>query len=269
MFPRNPTPLSVSLSLLLLSSAAPAASAAQAVFTEVRGTVTIRPSEKGPEVPAKVGTFLSEGGIVRAGKGGRAVLETFEGASLTVSPETEFSLARYEERRGDRRVRVHLAVGRLLAKVRELWSPSSSFEIEAGGVVCGVRGTEFSVDYDGKNKVLLEVLKGTVFADAKEGLRDYLEGSRVQFLRGAFDKQFRGPEPRRRGNAPEGKRPGRPFSMPGGRLPGGKWSALRDLKGQFTSFRDFSADSAFVDPSLEGAVRLNIRMGIPAAEDAP
>jgi ferric-dicitrate binding protein FerR (iron transport regulator) len=45
--------------------------------------------------------------------------------------------------------RLKLLGGRILAQVQKLNESRSTFEVEAGGVVCGVRGTAFEVDLRG------------------------------------------------------------------------------------------------------------------------
>jgi hypothetical protein len=45
--------------------------------------------------------------------------------------------------------RLKLSFGKVLSQVEKLASSHSSFEVEAGGVVCGVRGTAFEVSADG------------------------------------------------------------------------------------------------------------------------
>jgi len=50
------------------------------------------------------------------------------------------------------------------ARVKKLTTSSSVFEIQAGGVVAGVRGTVFGVDYDkAKNVVNAQTFEGSIF----------------------------------------------------------------------------------------------------------
>lgn len=47
--------------------------------------------------------------------------------------------------------RLKLVFGKVLSQVEKLGSSHSTFEVEAGGVVCGVRGTAFEVSAEGSN----------------------------------------------------------------------------------------------------------------------
>jgi hypothetical protein len=71
--------------------------------------------------------------------------------------------------------------------VNKLFSSRSSFEIEAGGVVCGVRGTKYSVFYDpSTGKVDVAVTEGTVWSTADGHTQEFHGGQGGSYLNGIF-----------------------------------------------------------------------------------
>jgi hypothetical protein len=70
-----------------------------------------------------------------------------------------------------------MAFGKLKTIIHKLATSNSSFEIESGGVVTGVRGTTFEVDYD-KDKDLhtTKTYDGTVFSRANGKETDVKKG---------------------------------------------------------------------------------------------
>jgi hypothetical protein len=82
----------------------------------------------------------------------------------------------------------HLGLGKVFAFVSKLMNAKSSFEIEAGGVICGVRGTEFSVGVDPDTKrVDLNVYQGTVAASAGGSTHFFTGGQQGLFQNGHWD----------------------------------------------------------------------------------
>jgi hypothetical protein len=89
----------------------------------------------------------------------------------------------------DKVLHFKLLVGKLMATVEKLASSQSSFEVEAGGVVCGVRGTEYSMQYDpATNKVNVQVLEGTVWVQAGNNNYTYGAGQGGSFTNGNPDQ---------------------------------------------------------------------------------
>jgi FecR protein len=132
------------------------------------GTVQIKSAAGRKMRPGHAGSSVSEGESVITGKDSTAVLSLFDGSQLTVSPDTDFRLVKSRKPSvRDKILQFKLFVGKLLAQVKKLASSQSSFEIEAGGVVCGVRGTKYSMAYDpDTGKVNVVVLDGTVWVGA-------------------------------------------------------------------------------------------------------
>ena len=78
--------------------------------------------------------------------------------------------------------RLKLAVGKVLAQVEKLGSSRSTFEVEAGGVVCGVRGTAFEVSAEGTN----------VQDSTYEGAVEMKAGAKAQMVPADHHMEFSG-----------------------------------------------------------------------------
>jgi hypothetical protein len=155
-----------------------------ASFIAVKGKVEVR--QKGKKTRSAVkGANAAAGHRVVVGKGGEATLRFFEGSELRLNAGSDVTLTRLSRSTPDKHLKFKLWAGKVLAKVRKLTTPRSSFEIEAGGVVCGVRGTEYSVAYDPATDQLdLFVLEGEVWASVGNDTFQYGPGSHGQFIDG-------------------------------------------------------------------------------------
>jgi hypothetical protein len=78
--------------------------------------------------------------------------------------------------------RLKLVAGKVLSQVEKLASSHSTFEVEAGGVVCGVRGTAFEVSNDGS----------TITDSTFEGKVEMLTGSKNQTVAVDQHSEFSG-----------------------------------------------------------------------------
>ncbi len=139
----------------------------QGIFTSVSGKVKVKTKKGHKTKTAKKEMTVFEGDRIIAGDDGKATLRLFDGSSLDISPKTEFVLSKIRKSDDNgKTLSFKLVVGQLLAAVEKLTTSNSSFEIEAGGVVCGVRGTKFSMQCDGKSKpeVQLHVFEGVVYS---------------------------------------------------------------------------------------------------------
>ncbi len=127
----------------------------QGVLTLVNGKVQIKSKSGKKTRTAKKNATVVEGERIVTGTSAQATLQLFDGSELSISPKTDFQLTKLQKPSAeDKVIQFKLFVGRLFASVKKLASSRSSFEIEAGGVVCGVRGTKFAFEFDpGKNHV--------------------------------------------------------------------------------------------------------------------
>ncbi|HVZ79195.1 MAG TPA: FecR family protein [bacterium] len=179
-----------------------------AVLTSVSGKVTVR--RKGKTVVLHRDAKVHEGETLATSQDSNATLRFFDGSEVQVKPGTKFTLVKVEkDGPEDKVLKFKLLLGRLFASVQKLSSSRSSFEIEAGGVVCGVRGTQYEVGYDGQEKVDLFVKEGNVWAKAGGSIFQYGAGSESHFRGGHLDI------PRNPGNGRDHDKKGKGHEPPG------------------------------------------------------
>lgn len=160
----------------------------QGIFTAVKGKVEVKTKKGHKAKTAEKDLTVFEGDRVITQDKSSATLRFFDGSTLDISPNTEFVLSKMQkptDTNRDKILQFKLIVGQLLAAVQKLTTSKSSFEIEAGGVVCGVRGTKFSFCCNGNHiipQVQLKVIEGTVYAIDTNGNKFFFHaGSFVQF----------------------------------------------------------------------------------------
>ncbi|GEM_PF-2477107 len=143
----------------------------QGIFTQVQGDVQVRAGKNQKAEKAQKDLVVVEGDRIISRDNSSAVLRLFDGSEITISPQTDFVLSKLQRSpKKDKFLQFKLFVGKLAAEVKALTTAQSSFEIESGGVVCAVRGTQFTVDIDPRqHTVQLNVIEGTVWAKAKGG----------------------------------------------------------------------------------------------------
>ncbi len=173
------------LSGSVLAADLPASSnTTQAIFTKVQGKVQVLvPNHKKPK-KAQKDLVVTQGDRIVTQADSSAVLRLFDGSELRVDPQTEFVLSEMKKPSDeDKNFKFSLFVGKLAAVVKKLTSASSSFEIEAGGVVCGVRGTQFEMGYNPhKNSVSLNVMEGSVWARSNGGAEHVFRAGQQQIF---------------------------------------------------------------------------------------
>lgn len=137
----------------------------QAVYTveEISGKVWFLPAGAKEEIHAEIGDELEAGDRLRAEKNARAVLWSEDGIALQISDGGDFLFERNvkDEKEG---LQNHLKLfwGSIVAKVNALKESRLNFEIEAGGVVTGVRGTVFEVGVAEGDEVTTAVYEGEI-----------------------------------------------------------------------------------------------------------
>jgi hypothetical protein len=131
-------------------------------MAQIQGSVTVVSGGVSQEAVSLQG--LKENDRVVTGKDGKAYLEFQNGGIVEVGPSTDATVSTLDVSGSDFKARFLLAWGGLKAKVKKLTGASSIFEINAGGVVAGVRGTIFGVDYDpAKKQVAAKTYEGSIF----------------------------------------------------------------------------------------------------------
>ncbi len=175
--------------MLILISSSPVFAMTEAIFTSVSGKVEIK-GHKGHMLRiAEKNTTVVEGERITTGPHSQAQLQFFDGSQMIVSPGTDFWLEKLQKpAANDKVLQFKLEFGKLVAKVQKLISAKSSFEIDAGGVACGVRGTEYSMFYDPKSgKVDVLVLDGTVWATGNGQTQTLGAGQGGSFINGKWN----------------------------------------------------------------------------------
>ena len=153
----TPTPRHVNLPPLFLA--------------EVKGEVTLlhAGSKKKVDPPQK----LDAGDEIVTGKDATAYLELESGGVIEIAPNSDMKIKDLNINPDSFMARFQMAFGRFKATIHKLTLAHSVFEIEAGGVVTGIRGTVFEVDYDQQKKVeTTKTFEGTVYTqvNGKENL---------------------------------------------------------------------------------------------------
>jgi hypothetical protein len=163
----------------------------QGIFTDVQGKVEVKAKKGHKTKVAKKDLTVFEGDRIITTDGSSAKLKLFDGSSLEIAPKTEFILSKLQKpAENEKVIKFKLIVGQLLAAVEKLTTSKSAFEIEAGGVVCGVRGTKFSMNCDGKSKpqVQLHVFEGVVYTVDGHGNKYFFHpGPPIKFVNSVTD----------------------------------------------------------------------------------
>ncbi len=98
------------------------------------------------------------------GKDSKAYLEFQAGGTIEVGPDSDMKISQLEVNPNSFKARFMMAFGKMKTVIHKLTTSSSVFEVEAGGVVSGVRGTTFEVGYDqDKREAATKTYDGTVY----------------------------------------------------------------------------------------------------------
>ena len=152
---------------------------------EGTGQVQIQKTDTQDWINAKEGDLLEEGDSLKVGPGSSAILTLKDDTFIHVGENSTFSVKQLAEQ-GDKGFlsRLVLEAGRILSDVRKnLDATQSSFEVESGGIVCGVRGTVFDVSKTGDN-VETTTHEGTVQVQGSNGTQMVKAGETCHCLRG-------------------------------------------------------------------------------------
>jgi hypothetical protein len=226
-------------------------------FLSVKGKVQVK-NTSGDLRSAKTGIKVTQEERVVTGKDAEATLQFFDGSQVALKPGTEFQLVKLEKPSAEDKVlQFKILVGGLLAKVKKLSTSRSSFEIEGGGVVCGVRGTEFSMRLDSAQHLALHVSSGSVYAKTGGHTVLFNAGDTGRFTNGKAD-----PSPANKGDKQGLKEgpPGKPLSQD---------PALKDLKAQFVKGLQTNHDNAFTDPAVGGLSLIPLNVLVANKEAVP
>jgi len=146
------------VSLLAILASLPAfAAAEEAKLLAFSGTVEVRKTREGQWAPASERADIPEGGAVRTGADGGAVVLMPNKSKVWLKESSNLEV----EQRQTLASRLALVFGRMKVRVPHLMR-KEKFEVRTPAAVCAVRGTEFTVDTTEAGAMNINVLYGEV-----------------------------------------------------------------------------------------------------------
>jgi len=144
-------------SLFLLIALPSGLLAGESKILSMSGTVEVRPTREGQWTAASENMEIGEGGAIRTGAGGGAVMLMPNKTKVWLKESSSLEL----EQRQTLASRLALVFGRIKVRVPHLLR-KERFEVRTPSAVCAVRGTEFTLGTDEEGKMDLQVLFGEV-----------------------------------------------------------------------------------------------------------
>lgn len=145
------------ISLLLLVLLPVCAAADEARMIAFSGNVEIRSAREGQWAPALANAQIPEGGAIRTGADGSAVVQLPNKSKIWIKESSSLEL----EQRQTFASRLALVFGRIKVRVPHLMR-KEKLEVGTPAAVCAVRGTEFTLTTDEKGAMDINVVYGEV-----------------------------------------------------------------------------------------------------------
>lgn len=145
------------LQFFLLLALPGAALAEEAKLLSFSGNVEVRQAREGQWAPAAADMEIAEGGAVRTGEGGEAVLFMPNKSKIWLKEKTSLEV----EQRMTLASRLALVFGKIKVRVPHLMR-KEKFEVRTPSAICAVRGTELTLASTEDGKIDLQVLFGEV-----------------------------------------------------------------------------------------------------------
>jgi hypothetical protein len=145
------------LSLFLLIALPGGAFAAEAKILSISGAVEVRPTREGQWTSASENMEIAEGGGIRTGAEGGAVVLMPNKTKVWLKEGTALEI----EQRQTLASRLALVFGKIKVRVPHLMR-KEKFEVRTPAAVCAVRGTEFTMGATENGKTEVQVLFGEV-----------------------------------------------------------------------------------------------------------
>ncbi len=131
--------------------------AGEARIISMSGEVEVRPTREGQWIPAKADMEIAEGGALRTGAQGAAVLLMPNKTKVWFKGTSSLEI----EQRQTMASRLMLVFGKIKVRVPHLMR-KERFEVRTPAAVCAVRGTEFTLGATEDGKMDMQVLFGEV-----------------------------------------------------------------------------------------------------------
>ena len=144
----SPTPGTPTSALTQAAAAEP--TPMEYVLEDLRGTVMILSQGETQSEPAQEEETIDQGDEIITKEGAEASLTLNENTMFHLSSNSDIKIAQLESHGAEGFIsRIELTAGKILSEVEKLQESDSTYEVESGGVVCGVRGTAFQVQTEG------------------------------------------------------------------------------------------------------------------------
>jgi len=135
--------------------------------TFVLGDARTQIAGKGEWIPLKPGDEVSQNSNLRTGEESALEVAFSDGSLFLLKADTEIGIRQAEQALSSYFFRdLYLRVGRVISRIKEATGASSRFKVRTPSAIASVRGTEFRVAVDEKEKTLTEAVERTVTVEA-------------------------------------------------------------------------------------------------------
>jgi hypothetical protein len=112
-------------------------------MTVLRGSVAVFHADRSAVQPAPSGLVVQPGEEVRTLSGSSATITFFQGTEVELGENTDLLIERVSSADGHIDIALTQVFGVTLHRVHTLSEPGAAYQVEVGGAVAVVRGTEF------------------------------------------------------------------------------------------------------------------------------
>jgi hypothetical protein len=154
--------------------------------TFVHGDARVQKGEGAEWTALHSGDLVSQGSTVKTGKASSLQVAFDDRSSIFLRSDTTLGITASEKKGLLYRVnRFYLAIGRVVARLKEATGSDSRMDIRTPSAIASVRGTEFRVSADEEASTRTEVLAGAVGVRAAKTTVPVREGEGTYVQRGA------------------------------------------------------------------------------------
>ena len=150
------------------------------VVKDFSGSVGIKRKGSSEVVAVEIGMKVFPGDEIYTMENSYVQLEGPNGINFFVVPNSVVRLDKFKKKEEDVLIKLKVMKGQTLSKILKKLSASSLVIVEAGGVTAGVRGTIFSMGFEG-DSLYLRTFKGRVALNVMGQTTDVEEGKMAVF----------------------------------------------------------------------------------------